>query len=170
LFGTLLAYCYHVKPQWWTKLLKLTLAVGLAPALFLALTPFMTMYGHTKLGIGYSLVYFSYGWILLCFLTAAENTRIAQFCRSHVGSVLAFLGVYSYGIYLWFFDTSALLRQWVFSSPWAAASPELAFLLSLVVSILVASIAGVGATVLVEKPFLALRDKLYPRRVKAAPV
>jgi peptidoglycan/LPS O-acetylase OafA/YrhL len=80
-----------------------------------------------------------------------------------VSAPIAFLGRYSYGIYIWHVFAAEIAME-LFG--WTPHAPE-------PVSVLVryASAIGVGvlATAVVEQPVLRLRDRLLPRREEAEP-
>jgi peptidoglycan/LPS O-acetylase OafA/YrhL len=69
---------------------------------------------------------------------------------------LAFIGVYSYSIYLWHIPIRYFGLAWV-PRDWP---PAVAVLIYFALSIVV----GILAAKLVEAPFLALRDRLFPSR------
>ncbi len=74
---------------------------------------------------------------------------------------LAFIGAYSYSIYLWhipvrFFGLAWLPRE---ASPLARGAAYLALSIGI----------GIFAAWLIERPFLAWRDRLFPTRSQAAP-
>jgi peptidoglycan/LPS O-acetylase OafA/YrhL len=76
---------------------------------------------------------------------------------------IAWIGLYSYGIYLWHVSVVSFIVSWARHLPirlqpaWEAlAAPEMGILL------------GIAFTKLVEFTALRLRDRLYPRRVDSA--
>ena len=147
LFGVLLSWATHFAPtaleQAWQRF-RWPLA---AAAVALAVPAFVFEIGsgwylHT---IGLTGFYLASGVLLLFALRWKSAWR-----------PLAFIGTYSYSIYLWhipvrFFGLAWLPRD---AAPLTRAAAYLA--LSIV--------TGILAAWLVERPFLALRDRLFPTR------
>jgi len=151
LFGVLLSWATHFAPatleRVWTRFRWPLAAAAVAltvPAFCLEIG--RGWYLHT---IGFTGLYLASGVLLLFVVRWRSAWR-----------PLAFLGAYSYSIYLWhlpvrFFGLSWLPRD---ADPLTRAAAYLA--LSVVV--------GIVAAWLVERPFLALRDRFFPTR--SAPV
>jgi peptidoglycan/LPS O-acetylase OafA/YrhL len=86
---------------------------------------------------------------------------------SKIGKALAFVGFFSYPIYLWHVDMArlplqALARagflQWLPPSyRWVAFS---------IIYVAVATFGGVLLGLLIEKPALAIRDRFFPSRTR----
>ena len=74
---------------------------------------------------------------------------------------LAFVGAYSYSIYLWHIPVRYFGLGWLprDAAPLTRAAAYLA----------VSIVVGIVAAWLVERPFLALRDRLFPTRSRPAP-
>ena len=111
---------------------------------------------------GLTLVYLGFGGLLVLSLTArgpAESTAGLNVACGKIGSVLAFLGTYSYSIYLWHLPVEVFgLRGVQALSPVKLGAASLTFIyiaISIPVGILMAQI--------VEFPALQLRDRLFPR-------
>lgn len=168
LCGALIASLYHTDGAWlratvrrhrWA-LLGVT-ALGALPAFVLGLDHAFTR------TLGFTFVYLFYGAVLLATLFAddsdgpassAGSAGSAERWRPLVGA-LAFVGRYSYGIYLWHPLANDLTGRLL--GPALAAWPFAARL----ALYLTASIApGIVLSRLIEDPFLALRDRLFPRR------
>ncbi len=147
LFGVLLSWAVHFAPtaleQAWQRF-RWPLA---AAAVALAVPAFVFEIGtgwylHT---VGVTGFYLASG-VLLLFALRWKTA----------GRPLAFIGAYSYSIYLWhipvrFFGLGWLPRE-------AAPLTRAAAYLSLSI------VTGIAAAWLVERPFLALRDRLFPTR------
>ena len=103
------------------------------------------LYLHT---LGFSGFYVASGVLLLFALRAKSKWR-----------PLAFLGIHSYSIYLWHMPVRFFGLGWV---P-RGASPFVQAGAYLVLSIVV----GIVAARIIEAPFLALRDRLFPTRSKS---
>jgi peptidoglycan/LPS O-acetylase OafA/YrhL len=102
---------------------------------------------------GYTFVYLAMGALLL--LSYGYEGRVT---RSFFYRLIAAIGVYSYGIYLWHLSVrdplSKICSHLPTYSRWGAL---------LVSQYLAAIILGVLTTKAVEFPMLRLRDRLFPR-------
>jgi peptidoglycan/LPS O-acetylase OafA/YrhL len=165
--GVLLAYLQNFKPhtlrfasRFPNKLFWLGIAL---------LTPYPeTFIGNRALAISLELSSASlgYGCILLAMGAASHGEGwIGKFTRSGPARVLAFVGLFSYPIYLWHIDASRLVR--VLMPLFGKLSPVLRFEIGIALYLLAAIAAGILFEFLMEKPSLALRDRLFPARAKA---
>jgi peptidoglycan/LPS O-acetylase OafA/YrhL len=153
LFGVLLSWIFYTdRPRFekWINyriLLVLIVVSGLSFALYEG--------RHTKLmwSVGYTAIYLTMGAILL--LAYGYEGRVT---RAFLYRVVASIGVYSYGIYLWHLSVrdplAAVCTHLPTSIRWGAL---------LVSQYLAAIILGVLTTKAVEFPMLRLRDRLFPR-------
>jgi peptidoglycan/LPS O-acetylase OafA/YrhL len=161
--GVALSYLFHFHRDWLAArvrahrhLLVLTSLLCLAPALFLPITsPVMQT-------IGFTLLYIGFGSELLLVMNRSPATAPAVprrgFSRvvAAVAAALAWLGTYSYSIYLWHMPAQAWstigLARLAHHQPSATA----AWILYYVEAIGL----GVMMSLLVERPALALRDRV----------
>ena len=174
-FGVVLAYFYHFHKQrflaafrWWPA----TLAAGVAlqflfPAPPPGLeTPYTWTYGPTITYLGFALV-------LGSLVTSGETSPfMLRLLRRGVFRAVAFIGFFSYSIYLWHWDlglgATKLITRLAGDLGAQGAGHSLLFTVPAVA--LYASFAiGMGIVLgrLIETPALALRDKLLPRRTAA---
>ena len=153
-FGVLLSYGYHFHHQrlsaFASRFRWLLLAGGLAAISPCAFLPISSRFVTT---IGLTLLYLGFGSILLAALHFPAIGRWA------VSQGLAWLGVYSYSIYLWHLLVAEhcvhLLSR--FMHPTYA----MVMLVYLVGSICV----GVAMSLLIEMPVLRIRNWLFPSRI-----
>jgi peptidoglycan/LPS O-acetylase OafA/YrhL len=166
-FGVGLAYLYHFHSErfwagarWWPAALLAGLAL-ISPLAVVFRTPLVCVWGFTTLYLGY-------GLIMLGMLWGYETSPAFRRVLDARGSrVVAYLGFYSYSVYLWHMDvphyplavaTLPSVRAFLGpAAPWVA-----------MVTYLVAALAGgivLGRAI--EIPALAVRDRLFPRRAAA---
>ena len=151
LFGVLLSWATHFAPvaldRVW-KRFRWPLAVAavalVVPAFCLEIGS--GWYLHT---VGLTGFYFA-GGVLLMFALRWKNAW----------RPLAFVGAYSYSIYLWHIPVRFFGLGWLphDAAPLTRAAAYLALSI----------ITGIVAAGLVERPFLALRDRLFPTRSQPA--
>jgi len=144
-FGVLLSVLWHFAPDRIATIRRyrwVLLALGLllvAPSFLLPHT------NHQILIVGLTLNYIGYGMVLLAALTLPRVLPRA------LALVLAYVGFYSYSIYLWHLPFAAILRELL-------GRHSLRLPLFYVGSVLV----GVAMAKLVELPALRLRDRWLP--------
>lgn len=154
--GVILAVVFHFAPSYFRRAQRLTpiwLALAAASLLFLRFqteAPWSASVGWTAadlLGIA------------LLMLLYRPHTRPDPKPRPLLYRLIASIGVYSYGIYLWHVSVIAPVTSIAHRLPhslatlWLALAPILGGI-------------GLGAlfTLIVEFPTLRLRDRLFPRR------
>jgi peptidoglycan/LPS O-acetylase OafA/YrhL len=145
IIGVLISYLYHFthfsSHFWKNKYLYLTLGVALiVPGfVFKGGSFFMNTWGLTLVNLGFGI-----------FTLLAINTPVFEYrWNSAISSVVAFIGIHSYSIYLWHVNLLHFTEKF-FPQPSVLSS-----LIFLVTSVLV----GAFFSVTIEKPFLRLRDR-----------
>jgi peptidoglycan/LPS O-acetylase OafA/YrhL len=171
-FGVLLGYLYHFKSPLLEKIPRRrysVLLLGLALVCPMMVIDIRTGWFVTV--IGFAMLYVGYGLILLAVVyTPVGEGVLGKLMGSALGRLLAFIGFFSYPIYLWHIDAARLPLQYfaqrglfgVFPSSWR-------FILITFIYVIVATAAGVILGTLVEKPALAFRDAFFPSRASALP-
>jgi peptidoglycan/LPS O-acetylase OafA/YrhL len=153
LFGVLLSWLAYYRGaqlrqfvrrwRWWMFALAITLA---APAFAFELAP--TWYLFT---FGFSALYLASGLLLLLALHHPVRR-----------GALAWIGFYSYSIYLWHIAVERILLP-------AILPRDVGPLLRLAAYLPASIAAGVLAAWVVELPFLRLRDRWFPSRSQTMP-
>jgi peptidoglycan/LPS O-acetylase OafA/YrhL len=166
-FGVGLAYLYHFKSHWLKPLTRhynIFLFLGIlliSPMMFLELekSPFVWTFGFT-------LLYLGYGCILLAMVyTPVSQGTMGRWFNSLPAQVIAFIGNFSYPIYLWHIDLGQNpLLELVSHGFLSNFSVSMRWFCVMMLFILVAVLTGTVLGIIVEKPSLALRDRLFPRR------
>ncbi len=158
MFGVLLSYFYHAQPdrlrafvRGSAKVMGPLCLLFIAPSLFLDVKNFFM---HT---VGLTLLYLGFGGLLLLAMYAPPARWRWQ---SRAGSALAYMGCYSYSIYLWHIP----FRPWVVHGLEQGLGVSVPYWAQL----LIYAVGGVGAGILlaklVEMPFLMVRDRFFPSR------
>lgn len=161
-FGVLLAYLCHVHPDRWAHLTAW--ARRWRPAALLALTPlalFPVSHPFTPT-VGFTLYYLAFGVILAAALHAPAGGAPAAPRRAWERG-LAWVGFYSYSVYLWHWAARDL-AMWIGTR---AAGGLAGWGLGTALFPVLAVAVGVLAARIIEVPFLALRDRLVPSRASA---
>jgi peptidoglycan/LPS O-acetylase OafA/YrhL len=157
-FGVWLGYLHHFRPERLAALTRrkwlLTVWAGLC-LLPLCIWPVQSRFMTT---IGASLTYLGYGAVLLLCLGAQQGRGLrGRLLWSRAGVAVAWVGYYSYSIYLWHAEGNSMLIRLVpevnGAAPWA--------LMTLVV-VALGVVPGIVMSRLIEVPSLRLRDRLFP--------
>jgi peptidoglycan/LPS O-acetylase OafA/YrhL len=176
LFGVLLAWAHHLRPQWLAigrhrRALVLVGIALLSPMFFVEASagPFVAT-------VGFTLLYLGYGAILIA--AVAPRTTPPRAARRLVRAIAA-VGTVSYPMYLWFVDIGLSLPMlgvprrppdWL-RLQGVSNSIEQAgwWLLTQLLYVSVTVAVGTLAAMVVERPFLALRERWFPSRAEIAP-
>lgn len=168
-FGVLLAYWHHFEPHRLSFASKHSGKLLLAGVVLVApLVVFPRSIHPLFAALGYDLVTLGYGAILLAAVYSDVEGRglLSRFFGSFAARALAFVGVFSYPIYLWHLD-AATNRINPITDRFLVPGNETRWLFFAAVHFLLALLAGIFWAKLLEKPSLVLRDRLFPRRSPA---
>jgi peptidoglycan/LPS O-acetylase OafA/YrhL len=157
-FGVLLGYLYHFRGSWeeWATRHRYVL-VGLATILLSCM--FVRLDSRFMLTLGFTALYIGFGIVLV--LTLSLRNVLPRGLRSpaaQIGDLLAYVGVYSYSIYLWHVPVSFYLSTAVKQMTHFDMGPHRTDLLYFPFSIVV----GIVMSKLVEYPVLRIRDRILP--------
>lgn len=165
-FGVLLAYLHQFHPE---RLRPFAARRGLLLTLGLLLICPMAIPEHRNtfvFTIGYTLLYLGYGCILLAAVySPTDSSRFGMSWEHWIVRLTAFIGTFSYSIYLWHNDiANGPMQQALRWSAWNHMSPTIRYLLATALYVTLAALGGMLLAKLVELPGLALRERLFPDR------
>jgi peptidoglycan/LPS O-acetylase OafA/YrhL len=168
-FGVLLAYFHAFRPDMKALIAKwkypLLVFGVLLPATNLVFTSIAF-----KHSLGFTLNYLGYGAMLAGLMSFTPNVGIiGKAIVSLPARILAFIGVFSYSIYLWHIDLAAHpVDHWFRTHGMdLTTAPQYAALL--LADIAVAVGAGALLAILIEKPALWVRDRWWPAAQQPRP-
>ncbi len=172
MFGVLIAYFYHYYPERlaraarWPALLVLTALVMLGLIAFRLGTSFHI--GSLRVSIYWEALTLAYACLLLgCLYADPAKSLLGRLLAGSAGRGLAWVGVYSYPIYLWHLDMPAVpMRPLLDFGMEGALMNSFLWLTGWFIYAVAAICGGVAMSVAVERPVLALRDRLFPSRAR----
>ncbi|HXN21361.1 MAG TPA: acyltransferase [Candidatus Dormibacteraeota bacterium] len=168
-FGVLLGYLYHFRPIVLERLMvpaKNRAVIAVVSAMLLSFAYFYSRGDKFFATVGYSFIYLGLGGVLLLslYVHGALPGQLAR-VAARIGNSLAYVGMYSYSIYLWHGPCAAWLpgfvRRVVHSPTGRYGRFGVYFAGSIVV--------GIAMSKLIEYPILRLRDRFFPA-AQAVPV
>ena len=151
MFGVLLSYLHHFHRSTLQQIVCRRVASLLVLAGLLIMPSIVLEYGILRFTIGLTMLYVGFGIILMVCIYVPVTNRLT--------AVLAYIGFYSYSIYLW----HMLFSFVVWTSFTLLHSTEWFIHLLMTSTYLSGSIGfGVAMSKVIEIPFLRLRDRLFP--------
>jgi peptidoglycan/LPS O-acetylase OafA/YrhL len=162
-FGVFLGYLYHFRPDVVENLLRPKLnriAIGIVTAALLSTCYFFGRDDHFLLTFGLTFLYLGFGGLLVLTLEVRNvlSGAVATIAEK-IGTVCAFVGMYSYSIYLWHAALLAAVQVFFLRKPGHFNVPGFALLLF---DLLVSIALGIFFAKLIEFPVLRFRDRLFP--------
>ena len=157
LVGVILATIYWMKPEVWRGLVACKRWLIGAVGLLLAWLVFATPHIALDESIGYTLQAIGFSALIVLVLEHSGSLRSTWVYRG-----LAWLGVYSYGIYLWHSLALAPGDYLIHKASALGVPPLAAWPVVIVAQFAIASALGYLTTRAVEFPFLRLRDAMFP--------
>lgn len=163
LFGTLISYFYYFKNEYLKNLfhsnqnlLYVVCILGLIWTPFI--DPLPSFFVRT---IGFSLLYISFGILLIIFLFKSNiNQFLNRIFSTKLVNVISKIGYCSYSIYI--IHTFFIIWYEFIIKHWNLYSNKYMFFL---IASTLSVITGMIMTYKVEKYFLSVRDKYFPSRV-----
>jgi peptidoglycan/LPS O-acetylase OafA/YrhL len=168
--GVLLAYLHHFHPAVLPRLARrrgLLLLAGIA-----AISPmmFVDLENRFVWTIGFNLLYLGYACILVAFVytpVGDEGGVLGRFFSGILARALAWVGLFSYSIYLWHLSLGRHPVQWLRDHTSLRMGSGADWLILMTIYVVVALGAGVVMGKLIEMPALAVRDWFFPSRAGA---
>jgi peptidoglycan/LPS O-acetylase OafA/YrhL len=162
-FGVFLGYLYHFRPEVIPNLLRPArnrIALAILTAALLSNCYFFSRDDHFLLMFGLTFLYLGFGGLLVLTLEVRNVlSGAAATVAAKVGTVCAFIGMYSYSIYLWHAALLAAVQVFFLRKPGHSNVPGVAlFSFDLLASIAL----GIFFARLIEFPVLRVRDRLFP--------
>jgi len=162
-FGVVLGYLRHFQPEFLPNLLKNTRTrLFIQAATVMCLSCILATYEESRfmLSFGLTLVQLGFGGVLVLSLYAQLPTT-ATFWSAlgrRAGNVFAYVGEYSYSIYLWHVAIVAHVLGVIVAAVPVHLGPAMQTVIYVALSI------GIGILMarIVEFPALALRNRLFP--------
>lgn len=113
----------------------------------------------------------SAAFLLAAYHTHRSDLRIAAPLVRRLASTVAWVGVYSYAVYLWHVTVTGMLGRSIVPriTSWAGGWTGWTWLVSVVVLTSCAVFGGFVASMAVEGPMLRLRDRMFPSRSASLP-
>ena len=161
-FGVLLGYLHHFRPLELEKFVQPTrhrLIMAVVSAALLSFAYLLPRENKFLATWGYTFVYLGFGGVLLLslYVRGILPGGLAKIA-GQVGKAMAFVGMYSYSIYLWHGPCGAWLPGLIRRSLRFPTGPYGRFAVYFVGSIVV----GITMSDLIEYPVLRLRDRFFP--------
>lgn len=163
-FGVFLAYLKQFRPQLIEKLAeRRTLLFWLGIALVLPIAC-MDFHHWFVLKGGLTMLYIGFGAILLASISTDPKHGITgRALFSRFSFTVAWIGYYSYGIYLWHIDAGFFPALALYPLFKDRVPAEASWLIETTLFVFFCILSGVVMSKLVELPMLKLRDKIIPR-------
>ena len=168
-FGVLLAYLHHfhhealarIGRRRWTLLLIGAALICYSWFINEETIPFTWTWGYTLLYVGYGCV------LVAAIYCGPSDGPLGKALASRPARALAWVGVFSYSIYLWHWDLGYTpVNAWLLPRLPQWRGP-LNWLILMAAHFALSIGAGIAAAKLIELPAIALRDRLFPARAAA---
>jgi peptidoglycan/LPS O-acetylase OafA/YrhL len=161
--GIVISWYYHFHHDkfrdWVVKRAPLILIVALASLVPMLIFPFFSPWMYT---VGFTSNWLAYcGVVVLCiFLPAARKEWNYFFNKNKLALLVAWVGFYSYAIYLFHFLIGPAAQNIILKNTWQNAPLAVRFLLFLISNVAF----GYIVSILIEQPFLRWRNRILPSK------
>jgi peptidoglycan/LPS O-acetylase OafA/YrhL len=169
--GVFLAALYHLQPAVWDALARRKGALALVAVVGIGFIAFFPKEGQMDRTIGYTTLYIGYAALLVLAQSAPKNSTRGKILQTWPARLVASVGVCSYGMYLWHVSASTRPIEWFLAKShlYDRVDVSVAWLITSFVYACLAYALGFVMTVAVERPMLAIRDRLAPSKAAGVP-
>jgi peptidoglycan/LPS O-acetylase OafA/YrhL len=168
LFGVLLAYAFQFHPAivaWAARRPGMLVLFGVSAVASMTLSTLER--SPAIYTIGFSALYLGYGAVLFAFAAVPDASVISRIVRTRFASMICWIGIISYPMYLWHLDLAVQPIEWLLARrPIAEMNPSVRWAALTLLYVLLAVGAGWISCILVERPLLAIRDRYFPARAR----
>ena len=163
-FGALLGYLYHFRPHILNNCVNSTrkrIFIAVFSTVLLSTSCFVPRDSRFFSAFGYTWLYLGFGGVLILSLNVQGIFRgkIAR-CLEIVGTAAAYVGMYSYSIYLWHGPAAAWFPGLVRLVLHVSQGPNERFVTYMIGGLAI----GITMSKIIEYPILRLRDRIFPSR------
>ena len=163
-FGALLGYFYHFRSHILNNFLDSTrnrIFIAVCSAGLLSIIFFLPRENRFFSTFGFTCLYLGFGGVLILslYVKGILRGKIAR-CLEIVGTAAAYVGMYSYSIYLWHGPAAAWFPGLVRRVLHVSQGPNERFLTYMVGGLAI----GITMSKIIEYPILRLRDRIFPSR------
>jgi peptidoglycan/LPS O-acetylase OafA/YrhL len=167
--GVLLAYWFHLRPHIFAAIARRRALLGVGALVLVAPMAVLVLKTPFVWTIGYTMLYLGYACLLVLFVSSQEGEGVlGRWLTSRPARALAWIGTFSYSIYLWHLDFIMHPIQRMCHGGWLGDLPHTVRWL-VATGVYFAAAIGVGVILskVIEYPVLALRNRLFPGRADA---
>jgi peptidoglycan/LPS O-acetylase OafA/YrhL len=119
--------------------------------------------------IGLTMTYLSYACLLVAFVNAdPKGSMLGKVLASPPARMLAWIGTLSYGMYLWHFQIGNVVTSHVLAFVPLSQGARY-WVIGTIIHVSSAILLGLLSTILIERPMLALREKIAPSHHRSRP-
>lgn len=161
-FGVLISYLFNYYQESFIKNVR-SYKFILLPISLTCISPiFLFTEQHYLMNIfGLPLLYFGFGLLLIIAITALNiDKEITRLISIRLYNIIAYLGIYSYSIYLWHLGIPQILIK-IIDKFLPGSVNNLTYV---IIYIFTAVSIGITMGKLIEIPFLKIRDRYFPKK------
>lgn len=162
-FGVLISYVHQYHRERIDALSKHRWLLLVAGVAMLVIRFSIHADNHSAWTFGFTELYLAYGCILVALITIQpEDGWLGRAITNPISKAIAFVGFYSYSIYLWHFQFAG---PFVMDKVLPHLPDSMKWMAGTAIYIALAVLTGVLAAHIIEIPMLLLRDRLFPSSI-----